>query len=274
MAHTGILKRLLSDKGYCFIHSESEQAGRLRVQDASQDVLRARPCASRQHPTYANVGGTSLQKARRHVLHRLAPGTQGDAVPILCRLGRTSAQLSNVAVMPLATRLVPAISLEEALTDPHTVVKVDVEGSEFQLLSKPRNWKNTRLLIFEFGRPKPTLCPAGLRGSSGCPASWQFTHLHLEAEMSRRKTRETWRRTWTSWRSFAYRRIPGIDHTLLSFCASPPKKECLRLLRDLPGRLRKLGAAAINEPPAQILGANGSVFLDLCDRKSEDMASL
>ncbi|CAE7724325.1 unnamed protein product [Symbiodinium microadriaticum] len=45
-------------------------------------------------------------------------------------------------------------------------------------------------------------------GCLRCPASWQFTHLHLEAETSRRKSSghgiRTWRRTWTSWRSCAY----------------------------------------------------------------------
>ena len=39
--------------------------------------------------------GTSLEKARRHVLQMLAPETQGAAVPVFCRLRRTD-QCSSV----------------------------------------------------------------------------------------------------------------------------------------------------------------------------------
>ena len=43
-----------------------------------------------------------------------------------------------------------AVSLDEALTNQHTIVKMDIEGSEVQLFSRPRDWKNARLFIFEF----------------------------------------------------------------------------------------------------------------------------
>ncbi|CAE7517802.1 csp [Symbiodinium sp. CCMP2456] len=154
------------DRGFGF----GEEAGRLRVQDASQELFRA---------NLAELHGTSLHKARRHVFHQLAPRTQGTGVPFFCRLRRTSAQLSNVVLMPLAIRLVPAISLKEALADRHTVVRMDVEYvevSELQLLSRLRNRKNTRSSFLSI-RPA-----CWLSREFYAPASW-----HLEAETSRSK---------------------------------------------------------------------------------------
>ena len=40
-------------------------------------------------------------------------------------------------------------SIERIISD-HTIVKIDVEGSELPLLAKSRNWKQVRVLVFEF----------------------------------------------------------------------------------------------------------------------------
>ena len=144
---------------------------------------------------------------------------------------------------PTAIRNVPAISLDEALTSKHTIVKVDVEGSEIQLLSKPREWKNTRLLIFEFSAGRSRRFGAGPLAFAGvldALRSGGFTHLHLEAKGV--ATQKFWTREGNvaanlDFMVWVYRRIPGVDHLLVDLCASP---EMERLLRELPGKLRNL----------------------------------
>ncbi|CAE7783774.1 rrg1 [Symbiodinium necroappetens] len=145
---------------------------------------------------------------------------------------------------PTAVRLVPAVSLDEALTNNHTIVKVDVEGSEIQLLSKPRQWKNTRLLIFEFSAGRSRHFGAGPLAFAGvldALRSGGFTHLHLEARGV--ATQKFWTREGNvaanlDFMVWVYRRLPGVDHDLVDLCASP---EMERLLRELPGKLRNLG---------------------------------
>ena len=48
-----------------------------------------------------------------------------------------------------AARSMACRSSERIISD-HTIVKIDVEGSELPLLAQPCNWQQVRLLIFDF----------------------------------------------------------------------------------------------------------------------------
>ena len=158
--------------------------------------------------------------------------------------GSWKSSCQTLRLKPKAVRLVPAVSLSEALTHQHTVVKMDIEGSELQLLSRPRDWKNTRLLILEFsaGRSRHFgVGPLAFARVLDALRAGGFTHLHLEVEGMTTKrfwTREQNLAVNLDFMVFAYRRIPGLDYDLVDLCASPQME---RLLCDLPGRLREIG---------------------------------
>ncbi|CAE7212660.1 unnamed protein product [Symbiodinium sp. CCMP2592] len=180
-----------------------------------------------------------------------------NAQPCLCfsdyegnqRIGSwksSAASCQTLRLTPTAMRLVPAVSFDDALTEHHTIIKMDVEGSELQLLAKPRDWKNTRLLIFEFsaGRCRHFgVGPLAFASILDALKAAGFSHLHLESKSI--GTTNFWLRDQLSanldFMVFAQRGDAGI-----------PAQEAARmndLMENLPKKLREL--SGFPEGPAR-----------------------
>ncbi|CAE7405900.1 unnamed protein product, partial [Symbiodinium sp. CCMP2456] len=152
---------------------------------------------------------------------------------------KSSLSSCRVSITPGSTTLVPAISLGEALADRHTVVKMDIEGSELQLLAQRRDWKNTRLLIVEFSAGRCRRFGAGPLPFAGVLDSLKaggFTHLHLERSVTAKTfwTRENNLAASLDFMAFFYRRQAGhpMDTGATARMAA--------LMEGLPAKLRAL----------------------------------
>ncbi|CAE7786451.1 unnamed protein product [Symbiodinium sp. CCMP2592] len=150
----------------------------------------------------------------------------------------------TLRLKPRSVRLVPAVALSDVLKPEHTIIKMDIEGSELQLLFRPRDWQNTRLLICEFsaGRSRHFgVGPLAFARVLDALRAGGFTHLHVEAESNllnpRFWSREDNLAANLDFMIWVYRRRPTPGDHLVDLLASEAME---RRLRELPSRLRAL----------------------------------
>ena len=134
-------------------------------------------------------------------------------------------------------------SFERVISDQHTIIKMDIEGSELALLSQPRDWKRVRILVFEFSAARCRHLGVGpLPFVSVLKALRQggFTHLSIPLSSKIRKE-DFWRsdahQKHLDFMVWCYREQADSENDIICGYAVQEMKDEMNSLPDLLQRM-------------------------------------